>query len=194
MSDSPYSERLMAQLDGARLVRYDADGFLYVWFGGHGVHAYDAAGTEVDYWSVGDFANDDADEREVAESMARRLLAIDEVIERAEQEGYAYGVSAGSWVLDGNSTDETARRLVRGIEDGDPEILDALPGSPLSGEWADSLTSAAVLGWFDMDEEHDAAEDVLRAFEDGFSRGAEAEVVRSCNALLYGGRTRERKP
>lgn len=182
MADSPY--RLMAQLDGAKLVRFDADGLLYAWFGGHGVHAYDAARTEVDYWTCGDFSKDEADEREVSDSMARRILAIDEVIERAEEEGYGHGVTTGSWVLDGNSTDEAARRLLQGIEDGDPETLDALSSSPLSGEWADSLTPADVLGWFDMDEEHDAADDVLSAFEAGFSRGVVDEVERSARAIL----------
>jgi len=110
--------------------------------------------------------------------------ASDDVIEQAEQKGYEYGVSAGSWLLDGNSSEDAARRRLQGIEDGDPEILDALPCSPLSGEWADSLTPADVLGWYDLDEEHEAAEDVLRAFEAGFSRGVEAEAVRSASALL----------
>jgi hypothetical protein len=41
------NERLMAQLDGAQLVKYDADGFLFAWYGGLGVHVYDAAGDEV---------------------------------------------------------------------------------------------------------------------------------------------------
>ncbi len=182
MPDSAY--RLMAQLDGARLVRHDANGLLLAWFGGHGVHAYDASGTEVDYWSVGDFSQNDAEVAEVAESMSRHILNIDEVVERAEREGYDHGVTAGSWLLDGNSSEDAARRLLRGIEDGDPEILDALPCSPLSTEWADSLTPADVLGWYDLDSEHDAADDVLRAFEDGFSRGVEVEAVRSATAFL----------
>jgi hypothetical protein len=47
MAASTYSaERLMAQLDGATLVRYDTAEFLLAWYGGHGVHVYDAAGTE----------------------------------------------------------------------------------------------------------------------------------------------------
>jgi len=186
MTDSAYcGERLMAALDGVKLARYDANaGALLAWFGGHGVHVYDAAGTEVDYWTLGDFSKDDADVDEVAESIARHILCIDDVLERAEQEGFEHGVTAGSWLLDGNSSEEAARRLLTGIEDGDPEILDALPSSPLSGEWADSLTPADVLGWYDLDEDHEAADDVLRAFEDGFSRGVEAEAVRSATALL----------
>ncbi len=116
--------------------------------------------------------------------MARHILNVDEIIERAEQEGYAHGVTAGSWLLDGNSSEEAAHRLLRGIEDGDPEILDQLPAAPLSGEHADSLLPRDVLAWYDLDEQHDAADDVLRAFEDGFSRGVEVEAVRSATALL----------
>jgi hypothetical protein len=182
MSDLAY--RLMAQLDRARLVRYDADGFLLAWFGGHGVHVYDAAGTEVDYWTVGDFSKNDADVVEVAESMARHILGVDAIVVQAEQEGYDHGVTAGSWVLNGNSTAETARRLLEGIEEGDPEIMDALPSSPLSGEWADGVLPRDVLGWYDLDEDHVAADDVLSAFEAGFSRGVADEVVRSATALL----------
>ncbi len=187
MADSAYycGERLMAELDGARLVRYDSNaGTLLAWFGGHGVHVYDAAGTELDYWTCGDFSQDSADVAEVAESMARRILNLDEVVERAEEEGYEHGVTAGSWLLDGNSSADAARRLLRGIEDGDPEILDQLPASPLSGEYADGLLPRDVLAWYDLDEQHDAADDVLRAFEDGFSRGVKAEAVRSATALL----------
>jgi len=45
------TERLMAQLDGAQLVKYDADGFLFAWHGGVGVHVYDASGEEVHYFT-----------------------------------------------------------------------------------------------------------------------------------------------
>lgn len=115
--------------------------------------------------------------------MARRILNVDQIVEQAEQEGYDHGVTAGSWLLDGNSTSEAARRLLRGIEDGDPmgprcaAVLAAL------GRMADSLTPADVLAWYELDEDDEAAEDVLRAFEDG-SRGVQDEAVRSATALL----------
>jgi hypothetical protein len=74
MQHSHYpGERLMAALDGARLVRYDADGYLLAWFGGHGVHVYDAAGEEVHYWSCGDFSHNDADVADVEASIAAYL-------------------------------------------------------------------------------------------------------------------------
>ena len=78
METYAHCERLMAQLDGARFVKYDPDGYVYAWFGGHGVHMYDVNGEEVDYWSTGDFAQNDADISDVQESMARRMLGEDE--------------------------------------------------------------------------------------------------------------------
>ena len=123
MAASPYaSERLMAALDGAQLCRYDTAGLLYVWYGSHGVAVLDATGQEVDYWSVGDFSQNAATLEEVEESIARRLLNLDEIIERAEQEGYDRGRAAGSWVLDGNSTRgrrSSAPRRDRGRRPGD---------------------------------------------------------------------------
>ena len=184
MADPAYSERLMAQLDGARLVRYDAAGLLLAWFGGHGVHVYDVGGQEVDYWTCGDFAKSAAELEEVEQSMARHIRNVDEIVERAEQEGYEHGVTAGSWPLDGNSNEESARALLRGVTDGDPLTMDALRSSPLSGEWADGVTPADVLGWYDLDEDDDAAEEVLQAFEAGFSRGVQDEAVRSARAVL----------
>jgi hypothetical protein len=102
-----------------------------------------------------------------------------DVVEQAEQEGYERGKAAGSWLLDGNSTEQAARRLLQGIEDGDPEVLDELPSAPLSGEWADDPLPRDVLGALGVDEDDDGAEDVLRAYEDGFSRGVTDEACRS---------------
>ena len=68
------AERLMAQLDRARIVRYDADGYLLAWHGGHGVHVYDAEGTEVEFWNVGSFADNEASEDEVLLSMGEFMV------------------------------------------------------------------------------------------------------------------------
>lgn len=60
-----HSERLAACLDGARMVKYDPNGLLLAWFGGHGLHVYDMAGAEVDYRTVGDFSQNSARYEEV---------------------------------------------------------------------------------------------------------------------------------
>lgn len=54
--------------------------------------------------------------------------------------GKSEGQSAASWTFDGNTTEDTYRRILQGIDNGDPEILDELPAADLSGQWADGLT------------------------------------------------------
>jgi hypothetical protein len=104
----------------------------------------------------------------------------DETIAAAEALGAEHGRNAGSWVTDGNTTPETYRRLLEGIRDGDPEILDALPCAPLSGEWAGDPTPASVLAELDVAEDDDDADDVLSAYEDAYRSAVVDEVERAC--------------
>ncbi len=101
----------------------------------------------------------------------------------AEALGRQAGESAGSWVVDGNTSQETARAILRMIEEGDPE-LEAPP--PLSGEWSGGLLAADVLASVGpgLTEDSPAADDVLTAFETGYSDGWYAEVERSARATL----------
>lgn len=105
-------------------------------------------------------------------------------IERAEREGKQHGQAAGSWVIDGNTSEQTARAILAGIRDGDPEVLDSLPSAPLSGEWADGLLPRDVLGWYGMDEDDPAADDVLTTFETAYADGMIEEVTRAARAIV----------
>jgi hypothetical protein len=123
----------------------------------------------------------------VYERVSAELSEYVEALRRlgdAAAEGYERGTAAGSWAIDGNTSDEVTRRLLAGIEDGDPEVLDALPSAPLSGEWAHGLRPGDVLGWYDLGDGHPSADDVLEAFENGFRRGVLDEVSRSARARL----------
>lgn len=102
----------------------------------------------------------------------------------AERAGYDAGKSAGSWIIDGNTSEEVARRILAGIKDGDPEVLDQLPSAPFSGEWADGIMARDVLLGYGLDEDAPEAEELLTAFEDGYSSGAEDEVARAARAIL----------
>lgn len=104
--------------------------------------------------------------------------AADAAIERAENRGMQDGRAAGSWFFDGNTEDITFQIVLKGIEDGDPAVMDSFPSSPLSGEWADDLTPAQLFEDLDMSGEEDYADDVLRAFEDAFSSAAHDEIER----------------
>ncbi|BCV23259.1 hypothetical protein [Gelria sp. Kuro-4] len=66
--------KLCKELDGAKFVRFVEElGLLFVWNGGHGVHVYDMQGKEVDYYTVGDCANNEATYEEVAEGVQNIL-------------------------------------------------------------------------------------------------------------------------
>lgn len=111
-------------------------------------------------------------------------VLVDRIENSARRQGIADGKGVGSWVIDGNTSEETARRILQGLEDGDPEIIDGLPSGPLSGEWADGLLPRDVLGWYGLLEDDDEADDVLRAYEDGWSEGMVDEVERAARALV----------
>lgn len=62
------------QLDGARLIMHDKKrGLTLAWFGGHGIHAYADDGTEISFWTTGDFSQNDASESAIRESMKRHI-------------------------------------------------------------------------------------------------------------------------
>lgn len=108
--------------------------------------------------------------------------AFDSMIAAATKLGADAGIAAGTWVIDGNTSDETCRAILASIEDGDGEFIDSIP-SPLSGEWADGLTPRGILAevaaeGVDADDIDDAEEDeILTAFELAFQ---DAYIAQAC--------------
>lgn len=73
----------------------------------------------------------------------------------ARKAGRQAGLAAASWVFDGNTKDEMYRRVLNGLEDGDPEVFDAIAApSWLSGEWAGESISE-ILGESSGDDDRD---------------------------------------
>lgn len=95
--------------------------------------------------------------------------------EEYEEMGREQGKAVGSWVIDGNTTTETARRIVQGYEDGDPEIEEMMP-APLSGEWA----GESLRELFEYEPEQDS----LSAYENGYALGYWGEVLRVAQAMI----------
>lgn len=104
----------------------------------------------------------------------------------AFKHGTEIGKTIGSWVIDGNTKEETARWLLKGLDDGDPEVYDVLPANPLSGEWADYPSAESVLREahcvYDLNDER--ADAVLARYEEGFDQGVQDEVTRAARAML----------
>jgi hypothetical protein len=113
---------------------------------------------------------------------------MDKMEQSAKKLGYDAGKAAGSWVIDGNTSEETALAILKGYDEGDSQVMDMQP-SPLSGEWADDPTIADVLAniaddadvELDKDGEYD---DLLNIYEVSYSEGFWNEVIRSANAVL----------
>lgn len=103
---------------------------------------------------------------------------------RAREAGAEHGRAAASWYFDGNTDAETYRRVLAGLEDGDPEVLDALPSSPLSGEYADEPTPASVLADLDVDQDDDCADEYLSAYEEGFAEASAHAIEAEARKFL----------
>ena len=108
---------------------------------------------------------------------------MEDIFARALALGIAHGHNVGSWVIDGNTSDETKRRIIVGYNDCDPEVMDIQP-SPLSGEWGGDPSPSDILTELGTDEDDNAADDLLTEYESGFSQGYWAEVMRSAQATL----------
>jgi hypothetical protein len=75
----------------------------------------------------------------------------DTVLSALKTAGHAAGVNAAAWWAQdtlggraGGDVRATARRVLAGIDDGDPQILDSLPALDLSGQHADTPSEADV--------------------------------------------------
>ena len=112
------------------------------------------------------------------------------VIAVAAELGADHGRSAGTWVIDGNTTDDACAEILRMDADGDPALYDALPGGPLSGEWADSMTPAILMGMVGASNLPDTAatdmivDDVCEAYERAWYDAMREQVIAEATARL----------
>jgi hypothetical protein len=97
------------------------------------------------------------------------------------ERGEAAGRAAGSWVSDGNSTEEHCREVLRAIEECEFEIP-----SPLSGEFADGWTAERVFEDSEVQrpEEDDAEAEPLTTWEDAYREGYEAQAADDARGFL----------
>lgn len=115
--------------------------------------------------------------------------AYEAAIGYAESEGRCDGHAAASWYELGDAT--AARIVLDGINDGDPEVLDTLPHTDLSGEWADSRTGPMLVAEaysVDMDDitesMMDAFSDICDAYETAYDTAVSDAITARCASLL----------
>jgi hypothetical protein len=117
------------------------------------------------------------------------------MVERAAELGALQGVAGASWV----SLDEVqAAHAIQCIEDGDPEWWDFYgpTSAPLSGEWADGMTTIDLCrevgcpehwgepgeSWGDIAEQSAVAD----AYEEAYYQAWEEEVLRMAHYQVDG--------
>lgn len=132
----------------------------------------------------------------------------DAALDYARKRGAEDGENAAGWYVQDafvrmplGNTDaaaHNARRILKGIEDGDPAMLDTFPYADLSGEWANSLTGpqlvedALVTAGFSADGDIEAPSDIAGdwftdicdAYEQAFSDAAQDAIENAARAML----------
>jgi hypothetical protein len=114
---------------------------------------------------------------------ARRLTEVPPpIVAAAEELGREAGQAAASWAFDGNTPEDAYRRVLRGIGDGDPAVLDAIEPpaiGPAAGYTEDDL--ARDLGIEPGDR---ALPRATSAYADAFTDSFWREVERAAREHL----------
>lgn len=123
---------------------------------------------------------------------------MDNLMEAATKLGCEHGKERGAWVINGTTAVDTAKRIMSGYENSDPEIMDLCP-KPLSSEWADDPTPCTaieeianlaeachMLNTKDINEAMDIAENVLDVYEAAFNQAFWDSVILAANSILEG--------
>ena len=112
-----------------------------------------------------------------------------DILRAARRDGKAAGIGAAGWALDfGRMTSaqerETAERVIRGIEEGDPAVLDSFRVPNLSGEFADDPTPRSLAEDYGLSEDDPRAEwlpdEICTAWEDAASESFWRKLAEDC--------------
>lgn len=113
-----------------------------------------------------------------------QVPTVDKLADRADEIGAAHGRNAASWVIDGSTSREACERLVKGLEDGDPMVMDAYNPPNLSGEFADGYAPTALAHDLGIDAADDDINDYCEAWETAASESFWTEVERIARGQL----------
>jgi hypothetical protein len=116
-------------------------------------------------------------------------MASTNTTEQAASIGREHGTNAASWVFDGNTPDHAYRDVLQGIEDCDPEVLDAYRVPDLSGEFADDYSEQDLVRDLDLSEGDDEiVSEAANAYLDAASESFWSEVERIAREHITGTR------
>lgn len=127
----------------------------------------------------------------VEDGLKNYLARVEEKTKEQEHEtairqrGHDDGWNAASWLVDGNTDDPfgVLTRLLEGMKDGDPEIMDQLPSPDVSGQHANAPTWEEIIhDETDIIELSDDGETELwDVYQEAFDHGVEANIIRMRN-------------
>lgn len=115
------------------------------------------------------------------------------LLAQCRKAGAEAGVNGAAWwaqdAIGGRSRGDPrpiAERVLKGIEDGDLEILDSLPWLDLSGQWADGATAEGVLYDANVEAELEPEEEdeLVEAYRAACDEALENEIARLCREYL----------
>ena len=117
--------------------------------------------------------------------------------------GWTIQDTIGGRVSRPGDAEANARRILDGYEDGDPEVMDALPALDLSGQWADGPTEAGILEacgvtvggrHIDPNDEDETVDgepltpedrdEIVEAYRAAWDDNAADAVLRACRSIL----------
>ena len=116
-----------------------------------------------------------------------------DILRMARRDGKAAGIGAAGWALDfGRMTSaqerETAERILRGIDDCDPAILDGFNVPNLSGEYADDPTPRSLAEDYGVADDDSRAEwlidELSTAWENAASESFWRKLAEDCRDVL----------
>ena len=87
--------------------------------------------------------------------------------EKAIEIGTREGEGAADWVFSGSTEESAYRAFIKGIDDGDPEVLTAFRCPDLTGEWADTYAPRDLLRELELEAEDEDTEE-FQAAEDAY--------------------------
>lgn len=131
-----------------------------------------------------DDARDNLAALELAETIELTPELWAQTVAEAATMGANDGKAAGTWIFDGDTTEETWRAARKMVDEGDPALWDEY-ASPLSGEWADGLTPDALmdeLGIVARTASSEERDELCTAYETAHSDAWSDEVGRAVAA------------
>lgn len=115
------------------------------------------------------------------------MARLAELFAAARKLGTEHGHNAAGWYFDRTEpTREDYLKVLKGIEDVDPVIMDTFHGSPLSGEYADDMNPTRLFDEIEANEQQRivAGDEICEAYEHGFASSYENTIVNHCEEML----------